>query len=392
MRTEKAFECRMAADNSTLELLMYGPIGTDWWGDGSTVDAKAVAKALAANKAVKTIHLQVNSIGGDAFHGIAIYSALKNHGAKVIARIDGLAASAATVVVCAADEIEMNEAGLFMIHEAAWGTYGTVAEQQSILDATKKINEQSAAIYAARSGQTLSNVQAMMSATTWMTAQEAKDKGFVTSTKPLKTMSAAVQPGLFVNVPDHIKPILANLERKDLTMSTAPATPTPAAPVATAPTPAPAPAAPAVTAPAAPAPAAAAPAATAPAAAAPAVPVAQPVQMTAQQATERASGIAAACTLANQPGLAAKFIDDPNATVASVQNQLLAMLSASSTPRTDVTPNAGNPPPANPNAKFEAEYDAAAAVYAGMNITKEQYVKSRRVDEGLESLSLVPKK
>jgi len=53
------------ANGDSLELLMYGPIGSDWWGDGSTVDAKAVASALAANKSVKSIDMKMNSIGGD---------------------------------------------------------------------------------------------------------------------------------------------------------------------------------------------------------------------------------------------------------------------------------------------------------------------------------------
>lgn len=363
------FEARMAADGETLELLMYGPIGSDWWGDGGTVDAKAVAKSLQAHKSAKTIRLQMNSIGGDPFHAIAIYSALKSHGAKVTATIDGLVASAATLITCAADVIEINEAGLYMIHEAAWGTYGTVAEQQSIIDATKRINEQSAAIYAARSGQTLANVQAMMAATTWMTAQEAKEKGFVTSTKPLKTMSASVRPGLFVNVPDHIKPILAKLQSEEPEMNVNPNQP-PAAPVV-----------PAATAPATPAPAPA-----------PAVPVAQPVAMTAVEATQRASAITSACVLAGKPELASKYIDDPAETAQGVQAKLFSMVCSERAPAANGGEAAGETKPANPNTKFESEFDAAADVYAQMGLSKEQYVKSRRVDEGLDKLSLVPAK
>lgn len=367
------------ANGDSLELLMYGPVGSDWWGDGSTVDAKAVATALAGHKSAKQITIKMNSIGGDPFHAIAIYSALKSHGAKVTCQIDGIAASAATLISCAADLIIMNEAGLFMIHEAAWGTYGTVDEQQSILDATKKINEQSAALYAARSGQSLADVKSMMSATTWMTAQEAKDKGFVSELKPLKTMSASVCPGQFASVPDRIKPILAKLsmEVEPMTQPTpTPATPAPAAPAASAP-----PAAPAVP---------------APAAAAPAVPVAQPVAPSAEMAaaikaaTERASAITSACVMAGKADMASKYIDDPAATVGSVQGALLQLVCADRKPTGDVGGGAGDPPPPNPNAKFEKEFDDAAQTYANMGLSKAQYVKSRRIDEGLEKLPIVP--
>lgn len=376
MPNSPKFEAK--ANGDSLELLMYGVIGSDWWGDGSTIDAKAVAKILADHKAVKNIVIKMNSIGGDPFHGIAIYSQLKSHGAKVTCQIDGIAASSATLVACAADVIVMNQAGLFMIHEAQWGTYGTVDEQQSILDATKKINEQSAALYAARSGKSLSDVKTMMSAETWMTAQEAKDNGFVSELKPLKTMSASVRPGQFASVPDRIKPILAKLtmEVEPMTQPTpTPAIPAPAAPAASA-TPA-------------------APAVPAPAAAAPAVPVAQPVAPTAEMAaavkaaTDRASAITSACVMAGKGDLASKYIDDPTATVASVQGALLQMVCTDRKPTGDAG-GAGDPPAKNPNAAFEKEYDDNSQTYAQMGLSKDQYVKSRRIDEGHDKLSIVP--
>jgi len=377
----RRFECRMAADGARLDLLMYGPIGTDWYGDGSRIDAKAVATTLNANKSVKEIRLQIASAGGDPFHALAMYSVLKDHPAKKVGVIEGLCASSMTVVAAACDELEMSEAGLFMIHEAKWGTFGTVAEQQSTLDATAAMNSTAAEIYAARTKKPIQDIKALMAKETWMTAKEAKDQGFVDSTKPLQTMSAVACPGQFSNVPDHIKPILAKLQ-EDVSMTTpAPgsATPPPApAAVAT-------PAAPAVPAPAAPA----------PAAAAPAVPVAQPVAPTAEMAaaikaaTERASAITSACVMAGKPEMASKYIDDPAATVASVQGALLQLVCNDRKPSGDTGAGAGDP---NPNAKFEKEFDDNAETYAQMGLSKEQYVKSRRIDERLEKLPIVPVK
>lgn len=107
-------------------------------------------------------------------------------------------------------------------------------------------------------------------------------------------------------------------------------------------------------------------------------------------ATERASAITSACVMAGKGDLASKYIDDPTATVASVQGALLQMVCTDRKPTGDVGGGAGDPPPPNPNAKFEKEFDDNVETYAQMGLSKEQYVKSRRRDEGLEKLSIVP--
>lgn len=369
----------MSADGGALDLMMYAPIGSDYWGDGSMVDAKAIAEKLAANKSVKQINLAVSSVGGDAFHAVAIYTALKEHPARVVATIEGLCASAMAIVVCAADEIVMSEAGLFMIHEASWGTYGFAAEQEAALNATKAVNEISANIIAARSGQSVATIKQMMNVETWMTAEDAKAKGFVNRTMPLKTMSASAGSGMFLKVPEAVRPLLAKLIKESESMDPAP-TPTPA--------PTPAPAASGGTTPPAPAPTPA-PVATVPAVPAtqPTPPVAQPVAMTADQATKRATGIMAACVLAKKPELATKYVEDPMQTVESVQQALLQMVCAGAAPPVHVpAANAGGnpvPPADNHNARFEQEWEAAKA---SMTVSKEDYVKCRRIDEGLDKL------
>jgi len=365
MLREASPKFEIIADGDTLELLMFGYVGTDWWGDGSAIDASAVAKALNANRSAKKINLQISSSGGDPFHGIAIYEALKSHGAKVTATVQGIAASAMTLIVCAADEIVMNAAGLFMIHEGRWGTFGTVAEQQATLEATKRINEQSAAIYAARSGQSLTDVKQMMAVETWFTAEEAKAKGFVTTISPLKAMAAAFRPEQFLNVPERIKPLLANLQMQGIPPMTNPA------PAAVTPPTTP-PAAPAVTPPAAPA--AVAP----PAAPAAATPATDPMLVERQ----RSSQITAACQMAGHPELAGKYIEQ-GTDLASVQAALLTAVCAERKPTGDAG-NGGDATPANPNAKFEKEFEDNKTLYSEMGLTKEAYVAGRRLDEGLD--------
>lgn len=363
------YEAKMSSDGDTLDVTMFGYIGTDWWGDGSMIDAKAVAASLAANKSAKTINLNINSGGGDPFHALAMYQMFKDHPAKVIANIQGIAASAMTIVTCAADEIVMNAAGLFMYHEAQWGCFGTVAEQQSTLDATQKINDQSAAIYAARTGRPLETIKKEMADTTWMTAEEAKANGFVTQISPLKAMAAQLRPDQFLNVPEHIKPILALLKKEGTEMEL---NPKPASPPATTP---PAAAAAAPAAPTAPAAAVPPAAPAAPPAAAPSA--AQPSTDSAMMATMRASDITSACLLAGKPELAPGFINDPKQTSSTVLAAMQAGFIAERAPKADASgAPSGEPAAKTPTAKFEKEYDDEQDLFADMGITKEAYVAS----------------
>ena len=107
---------------------------------------------------------------------------------------------------------------------------------------------------------------------------------------------------------------------------------------------------------------------------------------------ERASGITSACVLAGKADLASKYIDDPAATPESVKSALFGMMCSERAPVPNGAPAPGTSTAANPNAKYEAEFDAHPDVYAAMGVSKEQYVLSRRRDDGLDKLSIVPAK
>jgi hypothetical protein len=96
--------------------------------------------------------------------------------------------------------------------------------------------------------------------------------------------------------------------------------------------------------------------------------------------------------MAGKGDLASKYIDDPTATLDTVQGALLKMVCNERAPVPNGAPAPGTSAPANPNAKFEAEFDVHPETYAQMGLSKEQYVKSRRIDEGLDKLSIVPAK
>lgn len=153
--------------------LIHGIIGEDL--DVSSGDVFA---ALADVSGTADIHLQINSPGGLAFDGIAIYNAFRNHKGKVTASVDGIAGSAASVIAMAADEITMQRGAVFFIHNAQRLTIGDQHAHTVSAEHLTKISADMAEIYAERSGVPLREVQRMMDRETTMSAREAVAMGF----------------------------------------------------------------------------------------------------------------------------------------------------------------------------------------------------------------------
>lgn len=156
-----------------LTLYIYDVIGGLWGG----VQAEDIVKAIADSNA-KRIDLRINSPGGDVFDARAIASALRTHSAEVVARIEGLAASAASTIAMAADRVEIARGGFLMIHNAwtiAMGNKGEFLDMAAILE---KIDEAIANDYVERTGKTRDQVIAWMDAETWFNEEEAVEHGF----------------------------------------------------------------------------------------------------------------------------------------------------------------------------------------------------------------------
>lgn len=119
------------------------------------------------------IQLRINSAGGDVFAAQAIAHALRETGARVIAHIDGLAASAASVVAMAADEISMADGAFLMIHNAWTLAIGNANDLLDTAALLEKIDRSIAIQYSERSGMTPEAIQQLMDAETWFTAPEA---------------------------------------------------------------------------------------------------------------------------------------------------------------------------------------------------------------------------
>lgn len=170
------------AKDDTAEVFIYDAIVDDeaqaeWFGG---VAPQSFVKDLRAIKAT-TINLRINSPGGSVFGARAIEQALRDHPAKVIAHIDGLAASAASFIAMAADEIVIGNGGMFMIHNAWTIEMGNASDLEKTAALLRKIDGTLVDTYAARTGNAKDVVAAWMEAETWFTGQEAVDNGFANS-------------------------------------------------------------------------------------------------------------------------------------------------------------------------------------------------------------------
>lgn len=141
------------------------------------VSAQAFVQELAKISA-KTIHLRINSPGGDVFEARAIATAIREHPSKVIAHVDGYAASAASYIAIAADEVEIADGAMFMIHKAwtiALGNANDLMETAAILE---KIDADLVRDYVSATGGDPKQIEQWMAEETWFTADEAVEHGF----------------------------------------------------------------------------------------------------------------------------------------------------------------------------------------------------------------------
>lgn len=170
------------------ELLLYGEVGYAW--DDEGFDAQTVVRALA-QVGSGDITVRINSGGGDAFEGAAIHAVLKGHPGRVTIKVEGIAASAASLIAMAGDEIVMAEGAMMMIHDPSALTIGPAATHAKTAADLDKIAENYAAVYAARADISQAAARDLMLAETWMTAAEAVDLGFATSAMAQKAQPVA---------------------------------------------------------------------------------------------------------------------------------------------------------------------------------------------------------
>ena len=199
----RKFEVVAKADSSEVDIFLYDHIVSsedeaEWWGG---VAPESFVKAVYAVDPSHTINLRVNSPGGSVFAARAMEQALRAHKGKVVVHIDGLAASAATFVSMAGDEIVMSKGAMFMIHKAWTGMWGNAEDLRKEADLLDKIDGTLAETYADKTGKDIAAITEWMAAETWFTAQEALDAGFATSIAEAEAKALAWDLSAYQNAP-----------------------------------------------------------------------------------------------------------------------------------------------------------------------------------------------
>ncbi|SHL20494.1 head maturation protease, ClpP-related [Paraburkholderia terricola] len=211
MKNRKWWDIRAmtnAQGAAVAEIRIYDEIG--FWGtDAKTFIAQLDAAAASATEVI----VAVNSPGGDVFDAFAIYNALRRYAGKVTARVDGVAASAAGLVVMAGDQVVMPENAMLMIHNPWTIALGSAADLRSTADMMDKARDGILAAYRRKSGQTDEALTAMMDAETWLTALEAQSLGFCdVIEEPVRLAASTNAAGLLARFRNPPEPVQALVE------------------------------------------------------------------------------------------------------------------------------------------------------------------------------------
>jgi ATP-dependent protease ClpP protease subunit len=171
-QSKRWYEIRNA-DQQTAEVLIYDEIGM--WGTTADQFVRDLSQIKAA-----TIEVRINSPGGDVFDAVAIYNALRNHGSKIVTQVDGLAASAASLIFMAGDEREMGAGTFLMIHDPWSICMGPADELRKTADMLDQVCDSIAGIYARANSDDQKDAKyfaAKMAKETWYSAEDAVAEG-----------------------------------------------------------------------------------------------------------------------------------------------------------------------------------------------------------------------
>ena len=190
------FKIKGAADETSADISIFSDIGG--WG----VSVQDFHDQLTALGNPDTLRIAIASDGGDVSTGFAIYNMLNRHPANKIVTVEGLAASMASVIAMAGDEIVMPSNSMLMIHNP-WGSIIGESDQiASFADALASMQESIAQAYVARTGLDIADVRAMMNKETWLSAESAVEKGFADRVEePVAMAASAFNLARFAHVP-----------------------------------------------------------------------------------------------------------------------------------------------------------------------------------------------
>jgi len=182
-------------DDNNAEIIIYDVVGWPY------NDAFDLIRNLGTIKA-KNISVRINSPGGDVFDGVAIFNALKEHPAHVTTKIEGLAASIASIIALAGDEVQAHKNAMYMVHDPWVLAAGNQYDLREIADILEKISGNMVDIYSQNSNIGKKEIRDMLKAETWFTAKEAKERGFIDTIIDGKAVKAQFDLSMYANAPD----------------------------------------------------------------------------------------------------------------------------------------------------------------------------------------------
>lgn len=178
MTMKKYFQ--LVTEGDTADLDIYGDISS-WSWSGGNISAANLSRQLEELGDVSQINVHINSYGGEVAEGLAIYNALRRHKAKVVTTCDGFACSIASVIFMAGDERLMSKASLLMIHNAWTSAYGVNANDlRKLAEDMDAITARSKAAYLDRISIDEDELSELMDAESWISPDDAVEKGFAT--------------------------------------------------------------------------------------------------------------------------------------------------------------------------------------------------------------------
>ncbi len=211
----ECYAMEMTEDESAT-LTMYGEVvkerPTDFWTnepvDGDYIVQSEFLSDLESLNQAKKLTVRVNSLGGDAFVGVLIHNRLRElaqNGMKLKCIVDGVAMSAGSVIVCACDNVEVNPSSIIMVHQCSGYLFGryNVQELKQALEQCKSVDKSMNTIYQRKTGLSEGAISRLMQNTTYMTGEEAIEKGFadklIEGAETLDIAASADGKSLFVH-------------------------------------------------------------------------------------------------------------------------------------------------------------------------------------------------
>jgi ATP-dependent protease ClpP protease subunit len=235
MKLRAWYRIEAKADDEVADLFIFDEIGRSFWDDETVTAKDFIADLRALPDSVKTLRVHVNSPGGDPFDATAIANALRAQSTEkkrtVEVSIEGLAASAATIITSAGDSIRIADNALMMVHNP-WGIeMGDANAMRAMAEALDRIRDSIVATYRWVSDLSVEAIQELMNKTTWMSAEQAVKNGFATEIVEGVQAAATFRPEVLARLAPVPEDFRARLEA--LTAKPGPAPdPSPADPAA----------------------------------------------------------------------------------------------------------------------------------------------------------------